>query len=210
MIEFALALPIVLMISLVMVQSSLLMGGNICVHYSAYCAARSAIVQIPDDGSVVEPPNVLGSGKGRQIYAAAVWAVMPISCGSQQIDEADADTLIDGLERFFDNYDTPTPWWVDSYIARKLQYALDHTEVEVSPPARRGYYAPDEDIRVQVRHTFYLSVPYAGKLFATFDDDGRELDFGAGEYGIVIRAACTLTNEGVVDFVAEEMIDPTP
>ncbi len=37
------------MISLLMVQSSLLMGGYLCVNYASYCAARSAIVYIPQE-----------------------------------------------------------------------------------------------------------------------------------------------------------------
>ena len=79
-VEFVMVLPILLMIVLVMVQSSLLMAGNLCVHYSAYCAARGAIVYVPFDSPPTEPPNaVLGSSidsyKRMRIKQAAVWAL---------------------------------------------------------------------------------------------------------------------------------------
>ena len=86
LIEFVLVLPIALMLVLVMLQSALLMAGNFCVHYAAYCAARSAVVQVPMDYGRNEPPNVvladpIWSGKLARIRDAAVWAVMPVCCG---------------------------------------------------------------------------------------------------------------------------------
>ncbi|MCY2927086.1 MAG: pilus assembly protein [Planctomycetota bacterium] len=45
--EFALVMPILLMIVLVMIQVSLLMGGLVNLHYSAYCAARAGVVAVP-------------------------------------------------------------------------------------------------------------------------------------------------------------------
>ena len=53
--EFAMCLPFMLMLVLLLVQSSMLMGGNICVHNAAYLAARSAIVQIPSYGDCFVP-----------------------------------------------------------------------------------------------------------------------------------------------------------
>jgi hypothetical protein len=57
---------------------------------------------------------------------------------------------------------------------------------------------------VAVRHTFYLAVPYAARIFAMFPG-GVKLDFGDGEYGTVIPASCVLPNEGVQDYVDIEM-----
>ena len=57
--EFAMALPFLLMLSLLMAQASLLMVGNVCVHYSAFCAARTAIVAIPQDYGSSEPRNLI-------------------------------------------------------------------------------------------------------------------------------------------------------
>jgi hypothetical protein len=221
MLEFAMVLPIALFIVLVMMQSTLLMAGNLCVHYAAYCAARTAIVTIPDgprqpDGNmppVPEGPNMLdayecsagsgGSEKANRIWRAAVWAVVPVSSSSPDVPEANAASLTSGLRRFFSNYNMTTPWWTESLLARKLQYAEDHTAIEISRPAAGDRYGPGEDVTVRVEHAYYLSVPYAARLFAQFEG-GQRLDFGAGEYGLVIRALCTLTNEGVQDYVDQE------
>ena len=46
-IEFVLVFPIVLFVALLVAQSTLLMGGNIFIHYSAFAATRAAIVQVP-------------------------------------------------------------------------------------------------------------------------------------------------------------------
>jgi len=205
MIEFALALPFILMLALIMAQTSLLMVGNICVHYSAFCAARSATVQVPREYNDVEPRNVVNpdpdnSGKMNRIKLAAVWAVMPVSCGSDESPPGPA--LADDLTGFFSTQGAEAPRWVDDRLSLKLGYAADHTEIEMVPPAEpEGVkYKEHEDLHVTVRHTFYLSIPYASRLFAALPD-GRELDFGEGEYGTVIEASCTLPNEGVQDYV---------
>jgi len=225
MIEFALVLPIALMLVLITIQSTLLMAGNLCVHYAAYCAARTAIVAIPDGPRQVDPSlppegegqNLLdafycsatqgGSRKADRIWRAAVWAVLPISSSSQYVPHGDAGSLTSGLRSLWSNYGMDNPWWADDVLARKLRYAADYTAVDISPPAAGDKYAANEDITVTVRHTFHLSVPYASRILAMFEDQqgrGRTLDFGAGEYGTVVTASCTLTNEGVQDFVELE------
>ena len=212
--EFVLALPIALMLVLIMVQSSLLMGGNLCVHYSAFCAARSAVVYVPADFSPSEPRNCLTdpewSGKLHRIRQAALWAVMPISCGGSDYPGAArafpaAAPLRAGIGDFFASHGQVTPGWVDERLDRKWQYAEEHTQVALAPPAAGDAYGDDEDLWVTVRHAFYLSVPYAGWVFRTLDrQDGVDLDFADGQYALMIEATCTLTNEGVQDFVDEE------
>ncbi len=41
MLEFALVFPFILLLVCTMVQSMLLMAGNLCVHYAAFCAAHA-------------------------------------------------------------------------------------------------------------------------------------------------------------------------
>lgn len=214
--EFALAFPFALMIVLIMIQTSLLMGGNVIVHYSAYCGARSAIVQIPKGFTdPVEGPNVMvepeSSGKYLGIRESVLWPLLPISASSPELYESYTGDLAEGLAEFFRRRGTDAPGWLDDRWGRKLTYADEQTIVEVSTPEDGLKYAPFEDITVRVEHTFYLAVPYAARVFASLDsDDGVELSFAPGEYGTVIRAACTLTNEGDRDFIGDELIDPYP
>jgi hypothetical protein len=209
-VEFAMVLPIAVGLVLLLAQSSFLMVGHLCVQYSAYCAARAAIVAIPDDlaqyggeaQNYVDPdPN--NSIKQGRILRAAVWAVMPVSCGIAEQSEASKPELVNGIGDFFTSYGEPTPRWVETKLQRKWQYAMDHTFVELAPPIAGDVYGEAEDIQVSVAHTFYLSVPIARTIFAALDD-GVELDIGNGEYGLRMQATCTLTNEGVQDYVDEE------
>jgi len=212
-VEFALVLPIATMLVLVMIQSTLLMAGDLCVHYAAYCAARSAIVTVPDDLAPTEPPNVVvdpaASRKMRRIQLAAVWAVLPVSSSSPNVPLEDADILTRGLEDFFAAYGREAPGWVDGQLHRRLSYAEAYTGVSLAPPANGLAYGDHEDLRVTVRHVYYLSIPYASWVFGRLDEaNAVELDFGDGERGLEITAACTLTNEGVQDYVEAERFPP--
>ena len=213
-IEFALALPFLLALALLMAQTSLVMVGNLCVHYSAFCAARTAIVTIPKDFGENEPRNLMkdnadASGKLHRIKAAAAWAVMPVSCGNEEVAASAGSTLPEGVARFFTVQGLEAPAWADSRLARKYTYATEHTQLAVRPPEvdeddDDDLYDEHEDVHVTVQHTLYLSVPYAAKLFGMFPG-GVELEFGDGEYGSVITASCTLPNEGVQDYVDIEI-----
>ncbi len=210
--EFTIIIPIIGSLAMVMVQSAFLMGGNLCVHYAAYCAARSAVVQIPRDYSDIgEDPNVLGhpdgSKKFMRIKDAAIWAVMPVSAGGENVPEGYDAGLTGELKAMFTRYGGDAPGWLDDRIKRKFDYATGHTFVEVDPPADGERYEVHEDIRVKVEHTLYMSVPYANWLFSKLDDDGVELRFGEGEYGMIIRATCYMPNEGQQDYVDVEVFD---
>lgn len=210
MLEFAMVLPIGLILALLMVQSSLLMVGNLCVNYSAYCAARCAIVTVPLDLSDSEPHNVVAfggsSGKIERIRQATVWAVMPVSCSAPEIVPEDAGDLQQGLDDLFGVYGLETPSWVGRQLRHKLGYADRHTSIDLEPPANGDVYGDNEDLTVTAVHTFYLAVPYASWLFAIMDSKNAvDLGFvGADEYGLVIRATSVLTNEGVADFIEPE------
>ncbi len=225
--EFAIALPIALAMVLLMTQAALLMGGNICVHYAAYCAARSAIVQIPSDFSPAEPPNVLDSpdaAKMESIRAAAIWALMPVSCSSTDYPYGGDDpNLALGVRSFMTHLGSTGGNWSDradlpTYLGRKRAYAEDHTEItmyeRMDVDGTAAYwevvyphaYQPRDEIRVQVKHTLYLSVPYAAKVFAAVEG-GTRLDFAPGQYGMEITALVSLTNQGVRDYVEVETFD---
>ncbi len=207
--EFMMILPIMLMVVLIMIQSSMLMGGNLCVHYAAFCAARSAVVQIPK-AYENEPANEMGpaetSLKMSKITQAAVYAVMPVSCGDDVMGNP-VVPLQASLRTFLAASGQILPNRVDELIGRKWNYATQCTGVQVAPPANGPSYGEAEEIVVNLQHTFYLSVPYARRLFAV-GADGVKLNLpqqGAGsEYGTIIRATCRLSNEGVQDYIDVE------
>jgi hypothetical protein len=211
-IEFALALPFLLMLGLLMAQASLLMVGNVCVHYSAFCATRTAIVVIPQDYGAAEPRNLLldsqdATSKKYRVKLSAITALLPVSCDSQEIIAAGqgGDVYVNGVKSFLSFQGVEQPAWVDQRLSRKMAYAAGHTAVKVDPPLpqndeKNGFFQENEDVHVTVSHTFYLAVPTAARIFGLFPG-GVELGFGKNEYGTEIVASYTLPNEGVQDYV---------
>lgn len=210
-IEFALVMPILLMIVLVMIQVSLMMGGLVNLHYSAYCAARAGVVAVPlQTGS--EAQNQMGvyqadawqansDEKIQRILTAAVWALIPYSCGSEDIAPAAGAAELEGdLGNIFSVYGANEPSWVRNYMGRKLAYARSHTRVSVEPPQPAGgvLFRSGEDIHVTVGHDLYLGVPYANRVFSAVTG-GKSL--GGGHYAIEMTVESRLSNEGVPDFI---------
>lgn len=211
--EFAMAMPILLLIVLIMAQSTMLMAGNVCVHYAAYCAARTAVVTVPLH-MADEPQNFLaeyeypsGSEKMRRVHESAAWALMPFSCGSDDVaPDDDAEVLEDGLAGLFDEYGRDVPRWAVDYLSRKLNYARGHTVVTVDPPRPEygDWYRANSDLHVTVTHELYLSVPYASRVFAALSE-GRELtELAEGEYALEVTVQSHLTNEGEQDYIEIE------
>ncbi|NJL31642.1 MAG: pilus assembly protein [Phycisphaerales bacterium] len=102
MIEFALVLPILLFMMLLLAQVTLLAAGNLHVHYAGYTATRTAIVQIPLDQSASggSGPNVIrtseNDSKFSMIQRAGALACLPIS-GRESGGDVDAQPLLQGF-----------------------------------------------------------------------------------------------------------------
>ncbi len=210
MLEFVLIVPVALWLVMVMAQSTLVLGGNLCVHYAAYCGARSAIVQAPLERGD-EWPNYFDSSfdpeaspKLEQIRQAAVWAVMGVSRSNYERQNPSGSYLAEAIGGFLTASGKARPGWVDRYLASKFSYANDMTEVELAAPVDGLTYGRHEDLRVIVRHHLYLAVPLASRLFANLAD-GVVLDDGA--YALIVEADCTLPNEGPQDYIDVEHFD---
>ena len=218
--EFALVFPILLLLGLLMAQASLLMVGNVCVHYAAFCSARAAIVIIPQEYGSSEPRNLLvdsdeDTSKMYRIKLAAVTALAPVSCGSEDITAAGVggDVYVSGIEHFMSLYSVSQPAWADERLSRKLAYAAQFTDVSVAPPEPRtnpaemdenGQFDDNEDVHVTLTHTFYLAIPTGARIFSMFPG-GVALPFGENEYGMEMTASYTMPNEGVQDYVDIEV-----
>jgi hypothetical protein len=218
-VEFAMVLPFVLMFTMIMVQSMLMMAGYMCVHYAAFCAARAAVVQVPVSiAGSAEVPNFLDLGgasvKLARIKSAAVWPLIPISCGSDDYPASqECSDLQSGLTSYYGSYGQGIPAWINTQLPRRFSYATQYTSVTpLNPITGEKFpdpfhtYAEHEDILVSVQYTFYLSFPFMAKIFKTIGH-GVDLEFGQGNYGLPIQASCRLPNEGVQDFVEEEKFD---
>jgi hypothetical protein len=210
LVEFILLLPILLTVSLMILQAALLMSGLFAVNYSAWCAARTAAVQIPTRVDASEPANVLVEGgvKFGRIFRSAIWPLVPVGNGGSWVEvTVDDRGLVDELARFYRAYDREVPGWVDERLARKLSYVWDHTRVRVAAPENGARYGANEDIRVTVEHTYYLSVPYAGWMVQKLSVDGVDLDTADADHGLRIRASASLINWGRQDWVDQERFD---
>lgn len=212
MIEFALVLPIALMLVLILAQSGLLMIGHLTVQYAAYCAVRSAIVWVPmglasfsDEDNNVIHSRWQYSKKLGQIKDAAVWAVLPLSASTNRIPESGNFGLVDGIEKMLFAYDEDPPLWVRNLLSRKLYYANNYTEVWLDSPEEGDTYGEKETLNAHVKHTFYLSIPYANRLYTLVNrEDGVRLTLGPNQYGMVMYATSILLNEGVRDHIDPE------
>lgn len=223
-IEFTLVFPILLFLSLMLLQSTLLMGGNIFVHYAAYSAARSAIVQIPSNSmNNGYPPLTEGATDANQlvssfgntkfdaIHRAAVLALVPVSgrelsITSQLIDET---LYVEAMTMFFRNYGGTPPNWVERLLADRVRYAAEYTDIEVGRVERETEssvafiwmgdgetwdFKQKDAVAVRVIHDFNLSVPWASLVFADGDNDSP----GPGKFA-TMTARAILTNEGIRD-----------
>ncbi len=210
--EFVLLFPVALGIVLVMVQSVLLVSQNLLVHYSAYLGARAAIVWVPEKVSYVEPRNVVcdpaGSEKFRRIRQAVIYGLVGAGAGeagaggAQGGDTEDTFLQQETFERLHSLYDEPVPAWIRRTYVPKYAYVSEYTQLELRPPREGGVYGDHEDLSVTVRHTLYLSVPYANRIFS-LGDSGKRLP--GGDYGTEVEATCTLVNQGEEDDIDVEV-----
>lgn len=182
-IEFALVMPVVLFLILILAQTAVLMASQFFVHYASFAATRVAIVQIPRDLSPVggEEHNVIsprrGSPKFDAITRAAQIAVMPVS-GRDESSDVDELAFAAALESHFTELGKTTPRWVQTLAGERMAYAVEHTEIELlidsgvddgedlEPILWSHTYEPRETVIVNVAHRLNLAVPYVRAIFA--------------------------------------------
>jgi hypothetical protein len=210
-VEMVLLLPIALAIVLIMVQSTLLLVGNLAVHYAAYMATRAAVVWVPEKVSEDEARNVV-SGPGssvklQHIKLAAVYAVMPVGASKDGAGGAPAadgsDVLQTGITQFFGDFNAQAPGWVRTMLKAKFDYANEFTEVTLGPPADGIKYGDHEDLHVSVRHQLYIALPYVGKAFATLG--GATALGSSDDYATEVVVVYALGNQGVEDDIDVEV-----
>lgn len=207
-IEFVLVFPVLLVFVLLILQFMLLMVGHIQMRYAAFCAARSAVVQIPQDftyqsgediNEIYNDDTAYAGTKLEKIQQAAAWALVPVSGPGEDGDTEIAQRFTDGLASFYTSYGQSAPNWVERLMARRTAYAMDNTTVTLMERIGDDQYnalpsglltlRPHDPVIVQVQHRLYLSIPYIRVIF----EDAR-LDNGAYTN---VSATFEMTNEGV-------------
>jgi len=213
--EFMLVFPFLMFLIMLLLQTMLVMVGQVYVHYAAFAATRAAIVQVPADYSsgrwfqrTGEPRNEIdlrrGSPKFDAVHRAAAYAVVPVS-GRDAGGFYDEGAYTAALDDYFAATGRESPNWVDRLAGPRLGYAADNTwvalmdaevsnnAVSFSPMAGRVTIGPRDPVTVRVRHHLNLSIPYTRMIFA---DGTHQTQDGDGAY-TAVEAQYTLTNEGL-------------
>ncbi len=151
---FVLTIPVFTMFLMFIVQMSQLVIAQVVIHYSAFAAARSAIVWIPAY-SGQEYANEIGNGKSlvssegsldvyeisegtekyERIRRAAAMACMSI-CPSRDIGASSGGSSSDALTSIQNAYLMAAPsqesnGQIETRLSNKLNYALGNTQVTI-------------------------------------------------------------------------------
>ena len=207
-VEFALVLPIAITVVLLMIQAMLMVTGVLVIHHAAYTAVRAATVWVPEK-LYNEPRNVVeeagASAKLARIKTAAVFKLLPISA-SEGVQSGygggDVAWLQEGLRGFYSYYGQKPPAWIQHKIPGKWDYAWRNTEVALYPPENGAVYGDHEELRLWLKHTQHLGVPYASRMMELVGAAER-VGYG-GLIGFDVEVVYTLTNEGAADEIDVE------
>lgn len=210
--EFLLVLPLMLALLLVILQLALVIQAKIIVNYAAFCAVRSAIVVIParvgsrTGNTLSERRNVIYSNsperstKMEVIRRAAAFPCLAISpemslnlaastgtFGDAYLDES---LLTAKLAIFSPNRD-----YVKQTVLR-WGYAFDrqNTRIEVLNISgnRSSEFKDHGHVTVKVTHRYFLTVPFANRLFGTAYRGG----LFAPAFYLPVTEEYTLLNDG--------------
>ncbi len=195
MLDFVLTFPFFTMVVLLVVQVALIINARVVVAYAAYTAARSAAVNVPEgeEDRVLRSaaiacstisPNFFRVPTNVKIYLAVI-----------------SDDTVGDIENFLTGLSTIpfAPLFLFSEpqrhlkrIGPKIGYSFLATNVEIETDEDE----PRAPVTVTVTHRYYLSVPYAGNIFA------RALGDLAGYVVPVmpIKDSFTLIKEGKAEY----------
>ena len=200
-VEFVLVLPALAVLLLMILQIALLVQAKFVVNYAAFCAARSAIVVIPDDvsGRPPEPRNRVGnpevSEKVEIIHRSAALPLTAIS-PVPGFSGATGWPLITNPEPIADlvklaPFDVgPRSMMGQVMLRAPYAYHPDNTEVKViNAQGNEGGDFLDHDwVTVKISYRYYLAVPFAKRLFGTaYSDNLLSRLFGTDFYYPIVE-----------------------
>jgi hypothetical protein len=199
-VEFILVLPPLVVLLLMILQIALIVQAKFVVNYAAFCAARSAIVMIPNEISSAEPRNQLSnpetSNKIQIIHRAAALPLTAISplpglnmaTGIPVLTNPDAVVDLLKLAPF-----DVGPRSMMAQVMLRAPYAYDEENTAVKVLTQQGLeggsFRDHDWVTVKVKYRYYLAVPFAKKLFGTSYSGNPILNllFGADYYYPIVE-----------------------
>lgn len=178
--DFTLVFPLFTMVILILAQLALLINARLVVSYAAFASCRSAVVWLEQDEDLAL----------KRAQRAAEVGCVAISPGSKTPFIGWLHAL--PVAPLYLHDISPELDYVRRVVrgGSKFTYSKLATSAEIILP--EGELGPHDPVTVEVEHRFYLSVPYADRIFR---------DSGIGPIGLpvrTIRDVYTLTNEGRV------------
>jgi hypothetical protein len=202
-VEFVMVLPALAVLLLMILQIALLVQAKFVVNYAAFCAARSAIVIIPDDVPGSRPPeprNRVGNpDRSEKIEIIHRSAALPLTAISPVpgFNGATGWPLITNPEPIADliklaPFDVgPRSMMGQVMLRAPYAYHPDNTAVKViNAQGNEGGEFLDHDwVTVKVSYRYYLAVPFAKRLFGTAYSNNGILNmlFGTDYYYPIVE-----------------------
>jgi len=176
MVEFVVVFPVVFLLCLVIMQTFLLLTARQVVNYAAYCAARSAIVFLPDSG------NTEAKKKAERAAIIACWSISPMKgFGSAETFIKPIEDMVEGATGI--NFD----------LARRYNMARSLVTVNLTP---EKITSPHQDVTAEVTYNVVMGIPIANRLF--YEMWKRDCKKKGKLYTFTFKASCTLPAAGKV------------
>ena len=178
MVEFAVVFPVVFLLCLVIMQTFLLLSARQVVNYAAYCAARSAIVFLPDKG------HSDAEEKAKRAAIIATWSISPMKgFGSTETFIKPIEDMVEGATGI--NFD----------LARRYNMASSNVSVDLKPP-KLNAKTPHQDVTAEVTYHYVMGIPIANRIF--YEMWKRDCKKKGKLYTFTFKASCTLPAAGKV------------
>ncbi|MBW2249273.1 MAG: pilus assembly protein [Deltaproteobacteria bacterium] len=177
MVEFVVVFPVVFLLCLVIMQTFLLLSARQVVNYAAYCAARSAIVFLPESENTAKK-------KAKRAAIIACWSISPMKgFGS-------AETFIKPIEDMVEN-----ATGINFELARRYNMARSNVSVKLKP-AKLNVKTPHQDVTAEVTYDYVMGIPIVNRIF--YEMWPRDCKKKGKLYTFTFKASCTLPAAGKV------------
>lgn len=177
-VEFVMILPALAVILLMILQIALIVQAKFVVNYAAFCAARSAIVIIPDDFPGGEARNHLNSPDSSEKFqvihrgaALPLTAISPLPGTNltRGVPILTDPNVVAELFKLAPFDVAPRSMMAQVMLRAPYAYHPENTAIKVltQQGAESGSFDEHDWVTVKVNYRYYLAVPFAKKLFGT-------------------------------------------